>query len=50
MSRYFLLRVVADSYLGCFISTSILVSIDFWVTKNLTGRTLVGLRWWSQLS
>lgn len=21
--------------------------IDFWVTKNVTGRYLIGLRWWS---
>ncbi len=21
--------------------------LDFWVTKNLTGRHLIGLRWWS---
>ena len=23
---------------------------DFWVVKNLTGRILVGLRWWSQVN
>jgi glucan phosphoethanolaminetransferase (alkaline phosphatase superfamily) len=24
----------------------IVAAIDFWVTKNLAGRLLVGLRWW----
>ena len=26
------------------------MSFDFWVTKNLTGKKLVGLRWFSQIS
>ena len=25
----------------------LLLAADFWVVKNLTGRILVGLRWWS---
>lgn len=24
----------------------IIAAVDFWVTKNLAGRLLVGLRWW----
>jgi hypothetical protein len=24
----------------------ILAAIDFWIIKNITGRLLVGLRWW----
>lgn len=28
--------------------TSLLCSVlDFWITKNITGRYLVGLRWWT---
>jgi hypothetical protein len=23
-------------------------AIDFWTVKNITGRLLVGLRWWSE--
>lgn len=30
-----------------FIIVIILSSLDFWVVKNITGRLLVGLRWWS---
>lgn len=24
----------------------ILAAVDFWIVKNVTGRLLVGLRWW----
>lgn len=27
----------------------LLLAVDFWVTKNITGRLLVGLRWWAQV-
>ena len=30
-----------------FIIVMILSSLDFWTVKNVTGRLLVGLRWWS---
>ena len=30
-----------------FIVVTILGAVDFWVVKNVTGRLLVGLRWWS---
>ena len=32
-----------------FIIVSILSVIDFWIVKNLSGRYLVGLRWWTSL-
>ncbi len=30
-----------------FIIVIILSAFDFWAVKNVTGRLLVGLRWWS---
>lgn len=30
-----------------FIAVMIMAALDFWVVKNVTGRLLVGLRWWS---
>lgn len=30
-----------------FISVTVLSALDFWTVKNVTGRLLVGLRWWS---
>ena len=29
-----------------FITVTVLSGMDFWVVKNITGRLLVGLRWW----
>lgn len=37
------------STITCFIIIVLLLSIDFWVTKNVTGRLLVSLRWWSEV-
>jgi len=28
----------------------LLLSADFWVVKNVSGRRLVGLRWWSNVA
>ena len=40
---------LTDQYLSTFIITSILLSMDFWVTKNIAGRQLAALRWYSKL-
>lgn len=37
-----------DSYLFLF-SLVLLLAFDFWTVKNVTGRLLVGLRWWQDL-
>lgn len=31
-----------------FIFVIVMAALDFWVVKNVTGRLLVGLRWWSE--
>lgn len=33
-----------------FILTTIFLSFDFWTVKNVTGRILVGLRWWNKVN
>lgn len=33
-----------------FIVVVILDCLDFWTVKNITGRLLVGLRWWNEFS
>jgi hypothetical protein len=33
--------------IAVFIIVTILLSCDFWTVKNVTGRLLVGLRWWT---
>lgn len=35
------------SYVFCFVLTELLLIFDFWVVKNISGRILVGLRWWN---
>jgi hypothetical protein len=30
-----------------FILVLVINAIDFWVVKNVTGRLLIGLRWWT---
>lgn len=37
----------SDSDVSIFITVIIMVAADFWITKNITGRLLVGLRWWT---
>ena len=32
-----------------YLSVILLGSIDFWITKNVSGRFLVGLRWWNEV-
>ena len=32
-----------------YLATILFGSADFWVTKNLSGRLLVGLRWWDEV-
>lgn len=31
-----------------FIVVVILAALDFWTVKNVSGRLLLGLRWWSE--
>uniref|UniRef100_A0A8C4X9W0 Golgi apparatus membrane protein TVP23 homolog n=1 Tax=Erpetoichthys calabaricus TaxID=27687 RepID=A0A8C4X9W0_ERPCA len=39
----------SKSFVACFVVIIILLSCDFWSVKNVTGRLLVGLRWWNQI-
>uniref|UniRef100_A0A182QI94 Golgi apparatus membrane protein TVP23 homolog n=1 Tax=Anopheles farauti TaxID=69004 RepID=A0A182QI94_9DIPT len=37
----------SDSFITSFVFVILLLSADFWTVKNVTGRLLVGLRWWN---
>ncbi|XP_035224332.1 Golgi apparatus membrane protein TVP23 homolog B-like [Stegodyphus dumicola] len=37
----------SNSFISCFVTILIFLSLDFWTVKNVTGRLLVGLRWWN---
>jgi hypothetical protein len=44
----FLWILVGDSFILIFVLTVLLLAMDFWTVKNITGRLLVGLRWWTE--
>jgi hypothetical protein len=44
---YFFGGFLFSSSILIFILVIILTALDFWTVKNVTGRLLVGLRWWS---
>eukprot|EP00928_Gymnodinium_smaydae_P047653 TRINITY_DN31809_c0_g1_i1.p1 TRINITY_DN31809_c0_g1~~TRINITY_DN31809_c0_g1_i1.p1 ORF type:complete len:222 (+),score=34.95 TRINITY_DN31809_c0_g1_i1:157-822(+) len=47
--RYVSLFGFEIGYVTTFIFTTIFAALDFWTVKNVTGRLLVGLRWWNHV-
>ncbi|KAM3608546.1 uncharacterized protein V6R79_000797 [Siganus canaliculatus] len=46
---YLLFDWISENFASCFVLIITLLSFDFWSVKNVTGRLLVGLRWWNQI-
>ena len=46
MTSFLFLGMILNS-MCCFVLISSCAVCDFWVVKNISGRFLVGLRWWS---
>ncbi|CED84897.1 golgi apparatus membrane protein tvp23 [Phaffia rhodozyma] len=46
---YVLCGLFTDNYVLSIVLVVVLLSMDFWVTRNVAGRTLVGLRYWNQV-
>ena len=44
---YLFMRLITKSSINTFITVLLLNSFDFWFVKNVSGRYLVGLRWWN---
>ncbi|XP_030037496.1 uncharacterized Golgi apparatus membrane protein-like protein CG5021 isoform X1 [Manduca sexta] len=44
---YVLCNWFSDSFIASFVLIVLLLSADFWTVKNISGRLLVGLRWWN---
>ena len=44
---YLLAGIAGLGYVSTFVFVVLLLSVDFWLVKNLSGRLLAGLRWWS---
>lgn len=47
MTVYLFCTWFSDSFITSFVFVVLLLSADFWTVKNITGRLLVGLRWWN---
>jgi len=50
LTVYLLCGFTSDSFIGPFVTVTLLLSLDFWTVKNITGRILVGLRWWNYIN
>ncbi|XP_022759659.1 Golgi apparatus membrane protein-like protein ECHIDNA [Durio zibethinus] len=50
LAFYILSALFADSFVIIFVITVVLSALDFWVVKNVSGRILVGLRWWNEIN
>ncbi|XP_066594963.1 uncharacterized Golgi apparatus membrane protein-like protein CG5021 isoform X2 [Prorops nasuta] len=44
---YMLCGLYSKSFIASFVTVVLLLSMDFWTVKNITGRLMVGLRWWN---
>ena len=46
---YMFLGLIVTSMLMSFLLNFTSIVLDFWITKNISGRYLVGLRWWNEV-
>uniref|UniRef100_A0A8C8ZIN9 Golgi apparatus membrane protein TVP23 homolog n=1 Tax=Prolemur simus TaxID=1328070 RepID=A0A8C8ZIN9_PROSS len=44
-----LCELLSNSFIACLVTIILLSSHDFWAVKNLTGRLMVGPRWWNYI-
>jgi len=47
---YIIPFVHRNSYVISFVTITMLLAFDFWTVKNISGRLLVGLRWWNEIN
>ncbi|CAG9763954.1 unnamed protein product [Ceutorhynchus assimilis] len=47
IAAYLFCSWFSDSFITSFVAIVLLLSMDFWTVKNITGRLMVGLRWWN---
>nr|XP_050858409.1 uncharacterized Golgi apparatus membrane protein-like protein CG5021 isoform X2 [Vespula vulgaris] len=46
---YMMCQLFSNSFIASFVVVVLLLSMDFWTVKNITGRLMVGLRWWNYI-
>jgi len=49
LATYLLCTFFTDSFVVSFVVVVLLLAFDFWTVKNISGRILVGLRWWNEI-
>eukprot|EP00184_Porphyridium_aerugineum_P002549 CAMPEP_0184708014 /NCGR_PEP_ID=MMETSP0313-20130426/37562_1 /TAXON_ID=2792 /ORGANISM="Porphyridium aerugineum, Strain SAG 1380-2" /LENGTH=229 /DNA_ID=CAMNT_0027169595 /DNA_START=302 /DNA_END=991 /DNA_ORIENTATION=- len=49
ITSYLVLGWVVNDFVIQFVVTVTLLAVDFWYTKNISGRMMVGLRYWNEL-
>merc|ERR1719392_545006 len=47
---YLLCGWFSQGFIGSFVAIILLLSLDFWTVKNITGRIMAGLRWWNYIN
>ncbi len=47
---YLLGTYITDNFVLVFVACILLLAMDFWTVKNVSGRLLVGLRWWNEIA
>jgi hypothetical protein len=50
LAFYILCSIFIQSFVIQFVVTVLLIALDFWTVKNVSGRILVGLRWWNEVN
>lgn len=50
LAFYIFFGLFSDKTVLMYIMVISLNAVDFWTVKNVTGRILVGLRWWSKIN
>lgn len=46
---YVLGSIFSDNFTLIFVLAILQLAFDFWTVKNVSGRLLVGLRWWNEI-
>ncbi len=49
LAFYLFFGIFSSNKVLCYIFVIIFNAVDFWTVKNVTGRILVGLRWWAYI-
>ena len=49
LASYLFANMLGVGYVLTFVLVTVLSALDFWTVKNVSGRLLVGLRWWNHI-